>query len=113
MIYYSLSILLLAGIREILLISSSQALPQFKGFFGDGSNLGIKIDYVEQNALNGIAEALILAEPYVDGHETALILGTIFFTETESPRSFPLLRTAQMAQPYSVIGLATQARTGL
>ena len=86
MIYYSLSILLLAGIREIVLISSAQALPQFKGLFGDGLNLGIKIDYVEQNAPNGNAEALILAEPYVDGHETELILGDNIFLRKQALR---------------------------
>ena len=62
MIYYSLSTLVLAGIRDIVLISSPEALPLFKMFLGDGSSWGIHLDYVEQEHPNGIAEALIMSE---------------------------------------------------
>lgn len=79
MIYYSLSILLLAGIRHIVLISSPLALPQFKTLLGDGSEWGIKLDYIEQPNPNGIAEALILAEDHIKGHPSVLILGDNIF----------------------------------
>lgn len=79
MIYYSLSILLLAGIRHIVLISSPLALPQFKTLLGDGSEWGIKLDYIEQPDPNGIAEALILSEDHIKGHPSVLILGDNIF----------------------------------
>ncbi len=80
MIYYSLSTLLLAGIRDIVLISSPAALPQFKSLMGDGSNWGIALKYVEQANPNGIAEALILSEDHITGNPSALMLGdNIFF----------------------------------
>ena len=80
LIYYSLSTLILAGIRDIVLISSPEALPLFKIFLGDGSSWGIHLDYVEQEHPNGIAEALILSEYKIKGCPSALILGdNIFF----------------------------------
>ena len=79
MIYYSLSILLLAGINDIVLISSPHALPQFRELLKDGSQWGISFDYVEQADPNGIAEALILAQNHVAGQPCALILGDNIF----------------------------------
>ena len=80
MIYYSLSVLMLAGIREILLISSPDALPMFRRLLGDGSMFGIAIDYVAQDRPAGIAEALRLAEGLLAGDPTALTLGdNVFF----------------------------------
>lgn len=79
MIYYSISTLLLAGIREIVLISSPQALPQFKVLLGDGSEWGIKLTYIEQPNPNGIAEALLLANKYIKGKPSVLILGDNIF----------------------------------
>lgn len=79
MIYYSLSTLLLAGIREIVLISSPQALPQFQSLLGDGSNWGIKLSYIEQANPNGIAEALLLAEKHIEGKLSVLMLGDNIF----------------------------------
>ena len=79
MIYYSLSTLLLAGIRDIVLISSPMALPQFEALLGDGSNWGIRLSYIEQKNPNGIAEALTLAEGHIKGHPSVLILGDNIF----------------------------------
>ncbi len=80
MIYYPISTLLLAGIRDVLLISTPQALPQFRELLGDGSEWGMKMSYVEQEKPSGIAEALILGEEHLAGGPGVLILGdNIFF----------------------------------
>jgi len=80
MVYYPLSVLLLAGIKEILLISTAQAIPQFNDLLGDGSDLGISIQYAVQEHPRGIAEALIIGEEFIAGERVCLILGdNIFF----------------------------------
>lgn len=82
MIYYPLTTLMLAGIREFVLVSSPQALPQFQTCLGDGSQWGIHIDYAAQPSPDGIAQALLVAEKYIAGHPTALILGDNLFYGT-------------------------------
>ena len=79
MIYYPLSTLMIAGIRNILIISTSNDIPLFKKLLGDGSELGIKIEYKIQLYPNGIAEALIIAEDFLNGNPSALILGDNIF----------------------------------
>ena len=79
MIYYPLSVLMLNGIREIAIITTLGDQDQFKRLLGDGSQWGIAFNYIVQAAPNGLAEAYILAEPFLAGHPSALILGDNIF----------------------------------
>jgi glucose-1-phosphate thymidylyltransferase len=79
MIFYPVSILMLAGIREILIISTPRDLPKFRELFGTGAELGLIFDYAEQAKPEGIAQALTIAEPFLDGAPSALVLGDNLF----------------------------------
>jgi len=79
MIYYPLSVLMLGGIKDVLIISTPRDLPVFESLLGDGSDYGISLSYAEQSAPNGLAEAFILGEDFIGKDPVALILGDNIF----------------------------------
>ena len=102
MIYYPLSVLMLAGIRDILIISTPRDINCFKELFGDGSKIGLNISYAIQEKPNGLAEAFLIGEEFIGGDSCALVLGdNIFFGQGFSPK---VQKAAQIEKGAEIFG---------
>jgi len=102
MIYYPLSVLMLAGIREILIISTPRDLPGFRNLLGDGKSLGLKFSYIEQPSPDGLAQAFILGEKFIGNNTVCMILGDNIFYGHGFGEA--LLKTAEIKKGACVFG---------
>ena len=101
MVYYPLSTLMLAGIREVLVISTPTDLPNFERLLGDGSQLGMKFSYKVQEVPNGLAQAFVLGREFLDGDDACLVLGDNIFYGADLPK---LLKAASARREPTVFG---------
>ena len=104
MIYYPMSALMLAGIRDILIISTPKDLPRFRDIFGDGSAWGLKLSYKEQPAPNGIAQAFLIGEEFIGSDDVCLVLGDNNFYGHGLPEAFLKAVAAAKAKKATVFG---------
>lgn len=105
MVYYPISVLMLAGIREILIISTPYDLPGFKRLLGDGSDYGVKFEYAEQPSPDGLAQAFIIGEKFIGDDAVCLVLGdNIFHGAGLSKMLREAVRTAEEEQKATVFG---------
>ena len=100
-VFYPLTSLILAGFKNIALISTPKALPLYQELFGSGENLGISIEYVSQPTPNGLAAAFLLTEDLIAGRRSALILGDNLFHGPQFGHSLSSLRSAEGAQIFA------------
>lgn len=105
MIYYPVSVLMLAGIREILIISTPQDLPGFKRLLGDGSDFGVRFEYAEQPSPDGLAQAFIIGEKFIGNDSACLVLGdNIFYGSFFTPMLKEGVRAAEEDGKATVFG---------
>lgn len=105
MIYYPISVLMLAGIREILIISTPYDMPSFKRLLGDGSDFGVKFEYAEQPSPDGLAQAFIIGEEFIDNDAVCLVLGdNIFHGNGFGQLLNEAVRVAEVDQKATVFG---------
>lgn len=105
MVYYPISVLMLAGIREILIISTPQDLPGFKRLLGDGSDYGVRFEYAEQPSPDGLAQAFIIGEDFIGDDSACLVLGdNIFYGAGFSAMLCEAVRTAEQDSKATVFG---------
>ncbi|MGL5912594.1 MAG: glucose-1-phosphate thymidylyltransferase RfbA [Bacteroidales bacterium] len=104
MIYYPLSTLMLAGIREVLIISTPRDLPMFRDLLGNGTELGMQFEYIVQDAPNGLAQAFVLGDKFINNEKVALVLGdNLFYGQGFSAM---LQRAAAIEQGACIFGYA-------
>lgn len=105
MIYYPLSVLMLAGIREILIISTPADLPAFRRLLGDGADYGVSFCYAEQPSPDGLAQAFIIGEEFIGDDDVCLVLGdNIFYGMSFTHMLHEAVQTAEMAKKATVFG---------
>ena len=105
MVYYPISVLMLAGIRDILLITTPADLPGFKRLLGDGSDYGIHLEYAEQPSPDGLAQAFIIGEEFIGNDSACLILGdNLFYGSYFTPMLKEAVRTAEEDGKATVFG---------
>ncbi len=105
MVYYPISVLMLAGIREILIISTPADLPGFKRLLGDGSDYGVRFEYKEQPSPDGLAQAFTLGEEFIGDDSACLVLGdNIFYGAGFTTRLTESVRTAEQENKATVFG---------
>ncbi len=105
MIYYPLSVLMLAGIREILIISTPQDLPSFRRLLGDGSNYGVEFSYAEQPSPDGLAQAFIIGRDFIGDDDVCLVLGdNIFYGQSFTQMLQDSVRTVAEERKATVFG---------
>lgn len=105
MVYYPISVLMLAGIREILIISTPYDLPEFQRLLGDGSNYEVRLEYAEQPSPDGLAQAFIIGEQFIGNDSVCLVLGdNIFYGQSFTRMLKEAVRTAGEEQKATVFG---------
>ena len=105
MIYYPISVLMLAGIREVLIISTPYDLPGFKRLLGDGSDYGVRFEYAEQPSPDGLAQAFIIGEDFIGNDSVCLVLGdNIFYGQSFTHMLQEAVRTVEEEQKATVFG---------